>query len=105
MCKISVQNLPIAPIDCVSKNTKLLDILLQNTDVMHACGGKGKCTTCKVKIIKGASTPAVVEAETKFRSLKKLAGDERLSCQISPTTSMEIVIPESSKLPHLNYLD
>ena len=105
MLRITVRNLLSKSIDCGDKNTKLLHILLQSTDVMHACGGKGRCTSCKVKVLSGIEKlHPDTEAEERFRNLKKLATCERLACQIVPTADMEIEIPDSSKLPHLNYL-
>ena len=49
-------------------------------DVMHACGGNARCTTCRVEFIEGE--PAKMTAAEKERlSARGLAG-VRLSCQI-----------------------
>ncbi|MEM6829933.1 MAG: 2Fe-2S iron-sulfur cluster-binding protein, partial [Bacteroidota bacterium] len=53
MAKIIVANLKIKAIHCKDKTEKLLDILLSATDWMHACGGKGRCVTCKARILHG----------------------------------------------------
>ena len=104
MLRITVRNLLSKSIDCSDKNTKLLHILLQHTDVMHACGAKGRCTTCKVNVIAGQEgLPEDSEAERKFRQMGKLDDQERLSCQFVPAEDLEIEIPDVCKLPHLNY--
>ena len=102
---ITVENLHSKTIDCQSKKERLLDILLSETDWMHACGGKGRCTTCKAEFIKGIeSLGELTDAERKFSSAGKLNPNERLTCQVFPN-QMDLVInvPESSKLPHLSY--
>lgn len=105
MLRITVRNLLSKSIDCSDKNTKLLHILLQHTDVMHACGAKGRCTSCKVNVLNGQEGLSEdSEAEIKFRKLGKLKNNERLSCQVVPSQDLEIEIPEVCKLPHLNYL-
>ena len=104
MLRITVRNLLSKSIDCSDKNKKLLHILLQHTDVMHACGAKGRCTTCKVNVTAGQeSLPEDSEAEKKYRRLGKLEEQQRLSCQFVPTHDLEIEIPDVCKLPHLKY--
>jgi ferredoxin len=49
-------------------------------DVMHACGGNARCTTCRVEFIEGEPTRMTV-AEKERLTAKGLTG-VRLSCQI-----------------------
>ena len=49
-------------------------------DVMHACGGNARCTTCRVEFITGEPTKMTV-AENTVLAAKGLSG-VRLSCQI-----------------------
>ena len=49
-------------------------------DVMHACGGNARCTTCRVEFIEGEPT-RMTEAELERLTAKGLTG-VRLSCQI-----------------------
>ena len=49
-------------------------------DVMHACGGNARCTTCRVEFIAGEPTKMTV-AEKMVLAAKGLSG-VRLSCQI-----------------------
>jgi len=49
-------------------------------DQLHACGGKARCTTCKVEFIDGEPTTMTM-AEKNVLAAKGLTG-VRLSCQI-----------------------
>lgn len=49
-------------------------------DQLHACGGKARCTTCRVEFIEGEPT-AMTVAEKNVLAAKGLTG-VRLSCQI-----------------------
>jgi len=49
-------------------------------DIMHACGGNARCTTCRVEFIDGEPT-AMTVAEKQVLAAKGLSG-VRLSCQM-----------------------
>jgi ferredoxin len=49
-------------------------------DVLHACGGNARCTTCRVEFIDG-EPPQMTEAEATKLQERGLTG-VRLSCQI-----------------------
>ena len=49
-------------------------------DQLHACGGRARCTTCRVEFITG-EPPAMTKAESMVLAARGLAG-VRLSCQI-----------------------
>ncbi len=49
-------------------------------DVLHACGGNARCTTCRVEFIAGEPTQMTQAEDTKLRE-RGLTG-VRLSCQI-----------------------
>ena len=105
MGKVTVANLKIKAIPCKDKTEKLLDILLAATDWMHACGGKGRCTTCKAKVLKGKeSLSPPTEAEVKYMEKGQLTEDERLTCQVSVEGDITISVPLVYQLPHLNYI-
>lgn len=70
----------------------LLEVSRAN-DVPHAslCGGRGRCTTCRVMVEEGAASltpPGEVEA----RSLASVGAPEgtRLACQIVPSASLTV---------------
>ena len=49
-------------------------------DILHACGGNARCTTCRVEFIEGEPTKMTV-AEQQVLAAKGVTG-VRLSCQI-----------------------
>ena len=51
-----------------------------NVDVLHACGGNARCTTCRVEFIEG-EPPRMTAAEQQVLAAKGVTG-VRLSCQI-----------------------
>jgi ferredoxin len=51
-----------------------------HVDIMHACGGFARCTTCRVEFIEGEPT-RMTKAEKAVLEARGLAG-VRLSCQI-----------------------
>lgn len=61
-------------------------------DQLHSCGGNAKCTTCRVRFIKGE--PArVTQAERSVLAARGLGGEIglRLSCQITCDQDMHVV--------------
>ncbi|MGE5608856.1 MAG: 2Fe-2S iron-sulfur cluster-binding protein [Bacillota bacterium] len=58
---------------------------------LHACGGKAKCTTCRVEFIAGEPRQ-MTQAEKQILTKKGLANqpDLRLSCQILCDHDMEV---------------
>src|SRR5215213_9768028 len=49
-------------------------------DIMHACGGNARCTTCRVEFIDGE--PSMMTAAEKERLAARALTGVRLSCQI-----------------------
>jgi ferredoxin len=49
-------------------------------DILHACGGNARCTTCRVEFIAG-EPPAMTMAERQVLAAKGVSG-VRLSCQM-----------------------
>lgn len=104
MPRITIVNLASKTIEYEDKSKTLLHILLEHTDWMHACGGKGRCTTCKVVIKKGEEHfDSITEAEQKFINLNKLQSNERLACQVTISDDIVVAVADANKFPHLNY--
>jgi len=57
-------------------------------DVLHACGGNARCTTCRVEFIDGEPTK-ITAAESSLLEARNLTG-VRLSCQILCDQDMTI---------------
>jgi len=104
MPTITIENLASKTIECEGNSEKLLHILLAHTDWMHACGGKGNCTSCKAIVRRGMEHLGERSpAEIKFIKLNKLQSDERLCCQVMVMGDVVIAVANEFKLPHLKY--
>jgi ferredoxin, 2Fe-2S len=104
---VTIENLSNATIDLSTCHTSLLLCLLESGhDWMHACGGKGRCTTCKVAVLSGMNeiTP-LSPAEERYRREGSLLNHERLTCQVRVRGEVIIKVPSASKLPHITYSD
>jgi len=105
MVKIVIENL--------GKKELLVDDLSQSVlqqvhshfiDWMHACGGKGRCTTCKMIVVTGhENLSAPTEAEVKYKQQQELGKNERLACQTYLSGDIVVRIPEENKFPHVKY--
>ena len=106
MAKIEVKNMTSKTIHIADKRESLLNILLSNTDWMHACGGRGRCVTCRCAIVEGGEhLSEETQNERRFRNLNKLLPNERLACQCTTDGDVVIKVPDPCKLPHLEYID
>jgi Na+-transporting NADH:ubiquinone oxidoreductase subunit F len=57
-----------------------------------ACGGKGTCGRCRIKVIEGAGKPVVLEKLVLDKD--EIAGGIRLACQIKVRQNLRLEIPE-----------
>jgi ferredoxin len=57
-------------------------------DILHACGGNARCTTCRVEFISGEPA-SITKAEQSKLAEKGLTG-VRLSCQITCDADMSV---------------
>ena len=66
----------------VEEGTRLVLALTDaaQVDQLHACGGQGRCTTCRVEITDGAPAQ-MTAAEKETLTARELSG-VRLSCQV-----------------------
>ncbi len=84
------------------KGTSLLDVSLLN-GVPHAsvCGGKGRCSTCRVRVGSGLDHLAEPEPD-EIKVLNRIGASEnmRLACQTYPVADLEItpLLPAKSGL-------
>lgn len=71
----------------------LLSTLMQEgIFIPSACGGKGTCAYCKVKVLQGGGT--LLPTETPFLTPEELEKHVRLSCQVKVKEDLRIEIPE-----------
>ena len=66
----------------------VLAIEQQGVDILHACGGNARCTTCRVEFVTGEPT-AMTRAEHDRLEQRGLSG-VRLSCQITCQQDMAV---------------
>ena len=79
MPKLTVEGFP--PVEVESGKRLVLAIEQDaHVDVLHACGGNARCTTCRVEFIDGEPAKMTV-AEKTVLTAKGVVG-ARLSCQI-----------------------
>lgn len=89
--------------------TDLSKTLLQHIhdhglDWMHACGAKGRCTTCKAIILAGFENLSPITApEERYRQMGALDDRERLACQVLVQGDVVIAVPDENRLPHVRY--
>ena len=79
MPKLTVEGFPTVEVE---SGKRLVLAIEQNAgvDVLHACGGNARCTTCRVQFIDGEPARMTV-AEQQVLAAKGATG-VRLSCQI-----------------------
>ena len=102
---LTILNLPGACVE-VQANTSLLQALQgAGFDWMHACGAKGRCTTCRLQVRSGMENlTSLTASELRYRAAGRLGSDERLACQARlPSGAAEGRVPVGTQLPHLHY--
>lgn len=74
----------------VAAGTRLVLAIEQQAgvDILHACGGNARCTTCRVEFIEGEPSRMTVAERTRLTE-RGLAG-VRLSCQIACDQDMTV---------------
>ncbi|QNE38119.1 (2Fe-2S)-binding protein [Hymenobacter sp. NBH84] len=102
---LTVQNLFGAAVPVPADATLLAALHAAGHDWMHACGGRGRCTSCRIQVITGLEllTPPT-DVELRYRRAGRLLSHERLTCQTRlPTGEVAGRVPEATKLPHVQY--
>ena len=107
MAKIVIENLSGKEVNIHPQSRSILAALQnERVDWMHACGGKGRCTTCKLIVVKGfEQISEKTAAEIRYEQEGKLSGNERLACQAKALGDLAVRVPDEGKLPHLKYDD
>ena len=107
MARIMIENLFKRTIAASDHAKSLLQHFQDNgIDWMHACGGKGRCTTCTVIILEGTENlQPLTKSEERYVLLGALRSGERLACQAKITGDVILKVPKEYQLPHLTYSD
>ena len=79
MPKLTVEGFPTVEVE---DGKRLVLAIEQNAgvDILHACGGNARCTTCRVEFISGE--PLQMTQAEKTRLAERGLSGVRLSCQI-----------------------
>jgi ferredoxin len=74
----------------VENGKRLVNAIEQDAgvDILHACGGNARCTTCRVEFVEGEPERMTMAEKTKLAE-KGLSG-VRLSCQIECDHDMTV---------------
>jgi len=105
MAVIVIKNLEEKTLEVQDFSRTLLQHVQGNgLDWMQACGGKGRCTTCKVIVVQGSENlEPKTAAELNYQGRGLLLDNERLSCQVKIKGNITILVPEEAQLPHIKY--
>ncbi len=81
------------------RGLKLLEVLADNKIYLPAaCGGKGNCGRCKIKVISGGGY--MTSLEKLYLNDKEQVEGYRLACQIKTRENISVNLPESMLLAH-----
>src|SRR5262249_59214478 len=60
--------------------------------IPHAsvCGGRGRCSTCRVRVVAARPQPAPSDAESRVLRRVGVSADVRLACQLRPTSDLTL---------------
>ncbi|WP_236668977.1 2Fe-2S iron-sulfur cluster-binding protein [Hymenobacter rubidus] len=97
--------MPGATIEIPVGATLLAALQAAGIDWMHACGAKGRCTTCRLQVRTGFENLSVrTDAELRYQAAGRLLPTERLTCQ-ARLLAGDVVgrVPEATQLPHVQY--
>lgn len=105
MVKITIENLAQKEIVNSDHENSIIKLIHgAGIDWMHACGTKGRCTTCKMIVLRGAEHLSDLTApEVRYRQMGALRDNERLACQTKASGDIVIRVPDQNKLAHLTY--
>ena len=87
MPRLSVEGFPTVDV----QDGKRLVLAIEqdaHVDILHACGGNARCTTCRIEFIEGEPTRMTKAEKTKLEE-RALTGI-RLSCQITCEHDMTV---------------
>ena len=107
MPQITIQNIRNKTVTFQELSKTVLKIFQENQlHWMHACGGNGRCTTCKMTVLDGAENLSPLSRlELKMQQAARLEFNERLACQSIPSGDLVVKVPDQNKLPHITYTD
>lgn len=105
MAAITIKNLRNLKVKVNNNSASILTNVQENyIDWMHACGGKGKCTTCRAEVIEGIEHLSEPNAH-EIKMAERMLPNERLACQAKAYGDIVLRIPKNCQFPHLDYTE
>lgn len=89
-CKIDIKG--HKKVEVVGGETLLLSLLEKKIFIPSACGGRGSCGYCKVKVTSGGGS--VLPTELPYLIPAEISDNVRLACQVKVKNDMDIEVPE-----------
>lgn len=86
---VTIQVEGFGPIQARAGERLVLALERGGVDILHRCGGKARCTTCRVSFQEGEPGAMTVAEHDKLLE-KGLLGQTRLSCQIECAPGMSL---------------
>ncbi len=89
-CKININD--DKELNVQGGNTLLEELTNEKIFIPSACGGKGTCGYCKVKVKEGAGP--LLPTEKPFLTKEEIEDNVRLSCQVKVRDDLDVSIPQ-----------
>ena len=89
MPKLTVEGYPTVDVE---QGKRLVNAIEQDAkvDILHACGGNARCTTCRVEFVSGEPSRMTKAEKGKLEEKGIAGGRIRLSCQITCDSDMTV---------------
>ena len=71
-------------------------------DILHRCGGKAKCTTCRVEVVEGDPGEMGEAERNRLAAETGLAENVRLSCQVHVQDDLHVRVLNQSSVRGLD---
>jgi ferredoxin len=71
-------------------------------DILHRCGGKAKCTTCRVEVLEGDPGEMQEAERNRLAAETGLAENVRLSCQVHVQSDLHVRVLNQSSVRGLD---
>lgn len=71
-------------------------------DILHRCGGKAKCTTCRVEVLEGDAGEMQEAERNRLATETGLAENVRLSCQVHVGGDLHVRVLNQSSVRGLD---
>jgi Na+-transporting NADH:ubiquinone oxidoreductase subunit F len=91
ICKLDI-NAGEKPLEVDGGQTLLSSLYANEIFIPSACGGKGSCGHCKIKVTSGGGP--VLPTETPYLDRKEIRSGVRLACQVKVREDIYVRIPE-----------